>query len=124
MFCPRCEDEFVPTVETCPDCEVGLVPELPPKPEPERRDLDLVPLTSGDPMFVEVVASALSEAGIDSMKKGDLVQNLFGAGQVGVGFNLVTGPVELHVDRGDLERARQLLDELAEQPSESAESEG
>src|SRR5437763_1194713 len=28
-FCPNCGDEFVDTVETCPDCEIPLVDEPP-----------------------------------------------------------------------------------------------
>ncbi|MDQ1318367.1 MAG: hypothetical protein QG588_2027, partial [Candidatus Poribacteria bacterium] len=38
-YCPNCRAEYIEGVETCPDCQVELVDELPPMEEPEYLDL-------------------------------------------------------------------------------------
>ena len=38
-FCPKCRAEYIEGVDECPDCQVKLVDELPPKDEYEYVDL-------------------------------------------------------------------------------------
>ena len=35
MFCPKCKAEYREGFETCSDCDLKLVHELPPEPDPE-----------------------------------------------------------------------------------------
>src|SRR5262249_19583721 len=50
------------------------------------------------------------EAGIPYFVKGEIVQDLFGAGRMGLGFSAATGPPELQVIRDDEARARGVLE--------------
>jgi hypothetical protein len=36
VFCPSCKAEYKSGIRGCPDCDVDLVEELPPDPEPEE----------------------------------------------------------------------------------------
>jgi hypothetical protein len=56
----------------------------------------------------------LSDAGIASLAKGEGIQDLFGLGRVGTGYNVLTGPVELQVMRENEHDARRLLAGLEE----------
>ena len=38
-FCPKCRAEYVEGVDTCQDCQIPLVAELPPKDEPDYVEL-------------------------------------------------------------------------------------
>ena len=38
-FCPKCRAEYIEGVDTCEDCQVPLVAELPPKDVPDYVDL-------------------------------------------------------------------------------------
>ena len=38
-FCPKCRAEYLEEVETCPDCQVSLVQELPPEDRVDYVDL-------------------------------------------------------------------------------------
>ena len=70
-ICPRCGDEFVPHVESCPDCRVPLQASdgTPPPPRSERVDAPLqreraVSLRHGAPADLREIADALSAAGL------------------------------------------------------------
>ncbi len=59
-----------------------------------------------------LAAQALLEsAHIDFFSKNFTVQNLFGAGQIGTGFNIVTGPIQIQVPEEDADEARELLED-------------
>ncbi len=53
----------------------------------------------------------LKAADIEFISKNVTVQNLFGAGSIGTGFNILTGPIEIQVNAADAENARQVLEE-------------
>ena len=114
MLCPRCRGEFVEGIRICPDCEVDMVHELATAEEPDR-EIDLVTvLETGNPFEIAVAESVLSEAEISYWKQGDAIQDLFGAGRIGgLGYNLLTGPVEIQVEREHSRQARELLESLA-----------
>lgn len=70
---------------------------------------------TGNPAIVAVVKSILDEAGIKFMPKGENIQNLFGIGNIGTGYNILTGPVEFLVMPEDEAYAKILLSEIDEE---------
>ncbi|MEO8432598.1 MAG: DUF2007 domain-containing protein [Acidobacteriota bacterium] len=73
-------------------------------------------LETGSQSLVAIARSILDAAGIPHEARNQSLQNLFGWGSVGTGFNVVTGPVRLRVPVECEEEARALLTELPEGP--------
>ncbi len=69
---------------------------------------------TGHDGVIAVVKSLLDEAQIQYLAQGEGVQDLFGVGVVGVGFNPVTGPVQFKVMPEDEKYARELLKDVVE----------
>ncbi|MCX7878739.1 MAG: DUF2007 domain-containing protein [Ignavibacteria bacterium] len=69
---------------------------------------------TGNPAIIAVIKSVLDEAGIKYLVKGENLQNLFGVGTIGTGYNLITGPVDFQVMPEDEEYARELLKDIDE----------
>lgn len=65
---------------------------------------------------VAVAKSILDEAGIHYIAKGEGVQDLFGVGRMGGGYNYVTGPVEIQVRKNDESEALDLLKPVEHSP--------
>jgi hypothetical protein len=82
----------------------------------ERGDPVTV-LETGDPALLAVAKSLLEDAGIHYFAKGEAVQDLFGGGRFGFGFNPLTGPVQLQVAVSDAEEAKTLLRGLSSSDS-------
>jgi hypothetical protein len=61
------------------------------------------------------VKSILDEANIRYVVKGEDVENLFGLGVIGTGFNPVTGPVEFQVMPEDYKYAKELLKDVKDE---------
>ena len=72
---------------------------------------------TGHEGIVAVVKSILDEAEIQYLAKGEGVQDLFGVGVLGTGFNPITGPVEFRVMPENVEYAKELLKDV--KPSDS-----
>jgi hypothetical protein len=125
LYCPICHAEYVAGFTRCSDCDVPLVEELPSRPKraprpkphdsarpdlPPRDDLELVTvLASGDPGLMAVAKSLLRSADIPFLVQGEGLQDLFGVGRIGSGFNVVTGPARLQVGADDADDAREVL---------------
>jgi hypothetical protein len=110
VFCPVCRDEFQPGYRRCKDCNVDLVEKLPPGIE-DAAPFELVTvLETGDQSLVAVARSVLEDAGIPCIARNEGLQNLFGWGTVGTGFNVAMGPIRVQVLREDAQTAKQLLD--------------
>ena len=118
MICPNCGDEYQSGISRCADCDVQLVERLPEPPEPPPLQIVTV-LATGDPLRMEMAKSLLDSAGLDYWVKGDGLQDLFGAGRLGSGFNFTVGPMLLQVDKSDEADARAIL---AEVPSDAPET--
>ena len=119
MFCPVCGDEYQPGFDRCADCDSALVEELPPEPDLESRELVTV-LETGSQTHAAVVGSVLKSAGIPYVARNETLQNLFGWGTIGTGFNVAMGPIRFQVPKDRVEEARGLLTELpAEEDAES-----
>jgi hypothetical protein len=77
-----------------------------------ERD-DFVIVSSGSNMTALALARCiLDDAGIAYVVRNELVQSLWGWGLLGVGYNFITGPVEILVSRENLGVARELLAQL------------
>ena len=108
MFCPECRDEYRPGFTRCEDCGVDLVEKLPDPVEPPSAELVTV-LETGDPGLIAVAKSVFDGAGIPYIARNERLQNLFGWGTIGTGYNVAMGPILLQVLPQDAEAARQLL---------------
>ncbi len=69
---------------------------------------------TGHEGIVVLVKSILDEAKIQYLAKGEGVQDLFGVGVLGTGFNPITGPVEFRVMPEDVKYAEELLKDVKE----------
>lgn len=69
-------------------------------------------LKTGELGLLLVAKSLLDDAGIEYYAKGEDVQDLFGAGRLGTGFNILTGPAEILVREEDAPDAVELLKDL------------
>lgn len=115
MFCPECGSEYREGFTTCVECEVALVPELPAEfaePGPEEDDALVSVLAAGDLSLLTRARSLLEAEGIPYSMDGEGLQNLFGAGVIGLGYSQIVGPPHLKVREEDEARARELLAEL------------
>jgi hypothetical protein len=74
------------------------------------------PLTTvfrtGDPGQIAFIKSLLEDAEIPYSVKSEGVQDLFGIGRLGAGYNMITGPVEIQVRASFLKEAQELLGEM------------
>ncbi len=112
MICPKCGADFLDNQPVCPECGEVEDSSTTEKPDP---NLELVTVfTTGDPADVVVAKSLLDDAGIEYFAKDEGVQDVFGAGRIGSGFNVMAGQVEIQVRPEDEESARQLLLDLDE----------
>ena len=85
--------------------------ERPPAPSLERAQLVTV-FSTGDTVALAFAKVALQSEGIPFVTQGEGVQDLIGFGRLPGGFNLAAGPVRIHVDSRDAERARAALAEI------------
>lgn len=86
------------------------------KAEHEKLDHEeLVPVfETGNEAIIAVVKSILDEAQIRYLVEGEGVQDLFGVGVIGTGFNPITGPVIFKVMPEDETYATELLKDVKE----------
>jgi hypothetical protein len=108
MFCPVCGDEYQAGFTRCTDCDTELTETLVSRPEPAPFELITV-FETGDQSLVAVVKSMLDSAGIPCVARNERLQNLFGWGSIGTGFNAAMGPIRIQVLKEDAETAKELL---------------
>ena len=102
----------------CRDCGSTLVETKPVKSEDFCSYEEFVPVFKiGNAALVPFVKSLLQSADIRFFVKGERVQDLFGFGRFGPGFNLITGPPTVYVEPDRAEEARELLDDIEEDPT-------
>ena len=111
MFCPKCGAEYIDGISRCADCEVDLVKQKPDEQRPEYVNFVTV-YETGNPAIISIAKSILDSADIPYYMKGEGVQDLFGGGRIGTGFNPLVGPVQIQVDEKQVSVARELLSEL------------
>ena len=69
---------------------------------------------TGNAALVALAKSLLDAADIAYAVKGENIQNLFGGGVIGTGFNILVGPVQIQVRREDETEARSVLADLSD----------
>jgi hypothetical protein len=111
MFCPKCGTEYQGGITKCADCDVDLVLDEPKEEMPEYVNLVTV-YETGSPAVISIAKTILSSENIPFHMKGDGVQDLFGGGRIGTGFNVLVGPVQVQVDEKHAQWARELLSDL------------
>jgi len=109
VFCPKCRDEYRPGFTRCADCDTDLVETLPVDETAPPFEMVTV-LETGDQSLIAVAKSVLEGAGIPCIARNERLQNLFGWGTIGTGFNAAMGPIRLQVLEEDAEAAKELLD--------------
>lgn len=58
MFCPKCKTEYREGFSVCADCNIDLVSELPPEPEPEYIEYEEI-MATYNPADVALIKSIL-----------------------------------------------------------------
>ena len=109
MFCPSCGDEYRAGFTRCADCDTDLVASPPAAPEAPGPFAMATVLETGDQTLIAVAKSILDSAGIVSIARNERLQNLFGWGGIGAGYNVAMGPIRLQVLEEDAADARELL---------------
>jgi hypothetical protein len=105
-YCPKCRAEYLEEVKTCPDCQLPLVEELPPKDEPEY--VDLVELENvPDEVSGIMMKGILLNNGIDVVLQSDKVPWLDGISNTW--SKSYWG--QLLVPREEFKKARKILDD-------------
>lgn len=82
--------------------------------DPEPLDLVTV-IESTDATLLTLMKALLDEAEIPYLARGEALQNLFGLGQLGTGFNPLIGAVRIEVRRDQADAARALLSDFIDQ---------
>jgi hypothetical protein len=125
MFCPQCRQEYREGVAACNECGRALVGTLPAMGDDETEWVDLVTvLKTSDLAATKVVKSLLEAEGIPCILRGEGLQDLWGLGRAGTGFNVAAGPVQVQVRPQDATAAVELIEAHAPGlpgPAEAAE---
>jgi len=70
MFCPKCRAEYREGFHTCSDCNIELVDELPPLPEPKYLNFVEI-LATYNPADIVFLKSLLESEGVQYFFKGE-----------------------------------------------------
>ena len=94
------------------------MPELPPEPDPEPPpDVHLVTVFETlNPVVLVWAKSALEDAGVHYLVKGEAFRELYGGAPVGFSFNPAAGASSIQVRQEDEGKARALLNDFEESP--------
>lgn len=111
MYCPRCGEHYEAWAKECANCLIPLEEESEVSIDPNEL---VTVYATGNGALIALAKSILEDAGIPYFAKGEGLQDLFGAGRLGVGFNSAIGPVEIQVAGKHFEEARLLLQDLDE----------
>lgn len=114
--------EYRADVEACADCGTPLVAPTWATEEPAEERIEMRRIDEPiDPALAPVAVAMLEEAGIRHELAGEGVQDLFGAGRLGTGWNVLTGPVRFRVEASRVDEARRIVEaarsaEIADEP--------
>lgn len=101
MYCPTCKAEYQEGVETCEDCRIPLVAEIPLTQEPEYVEYVEV-LSTYNPADIAVIKSILESEGLTFYFLGEQFTQVLPCVQ----------PARLMVAEEDAETVRELLEDL------------
>ena len=91
--------------------------------EKEDKEKLVTVFKTGHHGMIAVIKSILDEAEIEYSIKGEGIQDLIGAGVFGIGYNPITGPVEVQVLEENAEYAIELLKDVSESPADDESGE-
>ena len=105
MFCPKCKAEYRRGFSRCADCDVELIPEVSPEPEPSVQYVDLINIKTYSSRHDAEIAKGFLEAnGVNAFVSGD------DYGGIHPGLSFSTG-VRLLVKEEDIEKAKRIFRE-------------
>jgi Putative prokaryotic signal transducing protein len=119
MYCPKCRTEYRKGFSTCSDCEVALVPELPPEPlpPPAPEYVNFINLYSPqNEIEMSMLKSILDSEGIRYFVRNDN----FGSLEVGPHIGLFNAKM-IEVQDDQYEKAKELLADYLEKTYEHNE---
>ncbi len=118
VWCPACGEKFPFYFRVCPKCQVELTDQRPgPAPTPNEELVRVFVAT--DEALVELAKSLLEGESIEYLERFRGLQDLFGWGRFGTGYNYIVGPVEFWVCAHEADHARACLEGLEESVPES-----
>lgn len=80
-----------------------------------KKDSELVTVyETGNVAIVAIVKSLLDDGNIQYCVQGEHLQNLSAVGSIGFGYNVVVGPIQIQVDKSDVNLATELLKNVQE----------
>ena len=119
MYCPKCKSEYREGFFECANCHISLVEHLSKEPESEESEIPKIEnvelvtaFKSGSVIRIAIAKSILYGADINYFAKGEIIQNIFGAGTIGTGYSTLVGPIQIQVEKSQLEEAKDLLFDL------------
>ena len=101
MFCPKCRAEYREGFHTCSDCNIELIDELPPIPEPEFINFVEI-LGTYNPADVVFLKSLLESEGLQYFFKGEHFMYM----------RPLADPVRLMVRQDQVEEAIELVKDV------------
>lgn len=78
----------------------------------KESDPFITVFSTGDPGQIAFIKSLLEDSQIPYSLQGEGVQDLFGLGRLGAGYNMITGPVRIQVPESRAQEARELLNDM------------
>lgn len=117
--------EYNDTAATCSDCGAALVAQKPDFSKlPKLAWDEMQPVMSiSEAALIPVIESLLGGEGIAHYVHGENIQDLFGVGRIGAGFNVIAGAPVLYVESSRMEEAKQLLEEFQQASAELPQDE-
>ncbi len=119
MYCPKCRTEFRKGFNTCSDCEIPLVAELPPEPPPPPAPeyVNFINLYSPqNEVELSMLKSILDSEGISYFVRNDN----FGSLEVGPHIGLFNAKM-IKVQDDQYEKAKEILTDYLEKTHEQIE---
>ncbi|OGS36057.1 MAG: hypothetical protein A2293_05990 [Elusimicrobia bacterium RIFOXYB2_FULL_49_7] len=116
MICPACGTEYREGFDVCTDCHVPLIPVMDWGTDDKKKETGkpVCVLRTGDQTVLAVAKSLLDGTDISYFVKNEAVQDLFGLGRLGTGYNPLVGPMEIWVPEENEFEAREILTDLTE----------